>query len=74
MLNARSDAFVAGPAQAMAQARREFAHVVGSNDEVVEEVLAEREVVELVVIEQQDDRPDVRARAGAAGDTSSWLR
>ncbi len=47
----------------MAQPSRQFTHVEGPDDEVVEEVLAEGELVELVVVEEQDDRTDA-ATAG----------
>src|ERR1035437_3634633 len=40
----------------MAQARGEFTHVKGPDHKVIEEILAKGQVVELVVIEQQDDR------------------
>ena len=49
-------ALIARAAQTVTQSRGELAHVVGAHDEIVEEVLAKREVVELVVVEQQDDR------------------
>ena len=58
VVDARRDAVVARATKSVAQSRREFAHVEGSDDEVVEEVLAKRQVVELVVVEQQDDRTD----------------
>jgi hypothetical protein len=58
VLDARGHVLVAGSAQSVAKAGRQFTDVVGSHHEVVEEVLAEGQVVELVVIEQQDDRPD----------------
>jgi hypothetical protein len=40
------------------QARRQLADVEGAHDEVVEEVLAERQVVELEVVDEEDNRSD----------------
>src|ERR1035437_3638591 len=42
----------------MQLSRRDLTDVVGPDDEVVEEVFAKGEIVELVVVEQQDDGPD----------------
>jgi hypothetical protein len=56
VLEAGGDGVVTGSTKAMAKSSGEFGHIEGTHDEIVEEVFAKGEIVELVVVEEQDNR------------------